>query len=182
MTTACLLVLFGILARLNPDHIHNLVPIGAIALYAGARLPRRWAVVVPMAIMVATDLYLDLVKFPQYARGILDPSRVAVYGSYLVMVGLGRWTSRDRTFAVPVAMTLVGSLFFFAVTNFASWASGMSLQPTTLPGLVACYGDAVPFFRSTLAADLGGAVLLFGLDALIRPVLASRSIAAAPAE
>ena len=79
-------------------------------------------------------------------------------------------------------MTLAGSLLFFTVTNFAVWASGVSLQPQTLPGLIACYGDAVPFYRATLLADLGGAVVLFGLDALIRPALAARPVAAAEAE
>ncbi|QDV37945.1 DUF6580 family putative transport protein [Tautonia plasticadhaerens] len=182
MTTAFLLVLLGVFARLNPDHIHNLVPIGAIALYAGARLPRWWAVAVPMAIMVVTDLLLDLYYYPQYGRGLFEPSRMAVYGSYLAMVLLGRWTSRDRKFAVPVAMTLAGSLLFFVVTNFATWASGMSLRPVTLPGLFACYGDAVPFYRATLLADLGGAVALFGLDAILRPVLAPGSISVAKPE
>ena len=171
MTIAALLVLLGILTRLNPEHVHNLAPIGAIALYAGARLSTKWALAVPLVIMVATDLVLDLYLFPQYRRGAFDPSRLAVYGSYLAMVALGRWTSRDARFAVPVTMTLVGSLLFFAATNFAVWASGMSLQPLTLPGLIACYGDAVPFYRATLTADFFGAVALFGADALLRSLL-----------
>ena len=168
MTVAALLVLLGIFTRLNPEHVHNLAPIGAIAVYAGARLSARWALAVPLVIMVATDLVLDLYLFPQYRRGPFDPSRLAVYGSYLAMVALGRWTSREARFAIPVAMTLAGSLLFFATTNFAVWASGMSLQPMTLPGLLACFGDAVPFYRATLTADVFGAVALFGVDAALR--------------
>ena len=184
MTIATLLILLGIFTRLNPEHVHNLAPIGAIAVYAGARLPKVWSWAVSAIIMVATDLVLDLYLFPQYRRGPFDPSRLAVYGSYLAMVGLGRWTARDARFAMPVAMTLAGSLLFFAVTNFAVWASGMSLQPLSVSGLIACYGDAVPFYRTTLAADFLGAVALFGLDALLRPLLAGSTspVAAIDAE
>ena len=39
MTTAVLLVLLGALSRLLP-HPPNFVPLGALALYSGARLPR----------------------------------------------------------------------------------------------------------------------------------------------
>lgn len=181
MTTAFLLILLGVFARLNPEHLHNLVPLGAIALYAGARLSRRYALAVPLVIMVATDLVIDLVYYPQFRRGPLDPTRLAVYGSYLAIVLLGRWTSRDAKFAMPVGMAVVGSLLFFVVTNFAVWASGVSLQPGTIAGLIACYGDAVPFYRATLVADLSGAVVLFGLDSVLRPVFEARQLAAAEA-
>ena len=175
------LVLVGILARLNPEHVDNLVPIGAIALYAGARLPRRWAIAVPLLIMAATDLALDLYYYPQYGRGPFDPTRLAVYGAYLAIVALGRSTCRRSTFAMPMAMALAGSLLFFVVTNFATWASGMSLRPMTGAGLIGAYVDAVPFYRNTLAADLLGAAVLFGADALLRPVSSGRRVTA-PAE
>ena len=48
MTTAVLLTLFGALSRLLP-HPPNAVALGAVALYAGARLPRRFAFAVPFA-------------------------------------------------------------------------------------------------------------------------------------
>ena len=42
MTTAILLVFLGALSRLLP-HPPNLVALGALALYSGARLPKRWS-------------------------------------------------------------------------------------------------------------------------------------------
>ena len=172
------LVLLGVFARLNPEHVDNLVPLGAIALYAGARLPRAWALLVPMAILVASDLVIDLYYYPQYGRGPFDPTRMAVYGSYLAIVALGWFTCRRSTIARPVGMALVGSLLFFVVTNFATWAAGMSLRPMTGAGLVGSYVDAVPFYRTTLAADVLGAVALFGVDALARRAWATQAAAA----
>lgn len=186
------LVLLGVFARLNPEHVDNLVPLGAIALYAGARLPRRWAFVVPMAIMLASDLALDLYYYPQYGRGPFDPTRLAVYGSYLAIVALG-WSTCRRSMnpkqapmglagveaaSKPLAAALVGSLLFFFVTNFATWAAGMSLRPMTAAGLVGCYVDAVPFYRTTLAAEVLGTIALFGVDALARRAWATRAAAA----
>ncbi len=56
--TAVLLVFLGAFSRLLP-HPPNLVAMGAIGLYAGARLPRRWAWVIPIAAMALSDLVLD---------------------------------------------------------------------------------------------------------------------------
>src|SRR6266704_780265 len=57
-TTAVLLVLLGAFSRLLP-HPPNFVALGAIGLYAGARLPRLWAWAVPIAAMLLSDLVLD---------------------------------------------------------------------------------------------------------------------------
>src|SRR5438132_500688 len=77
MTTALLLVLLGALSRLLP-HPPNFVAMGAIGLFAGARLPRRWAWVVPLAAMALSDLVIDWGT----GRRAITPVRIAVYGSF----------------------------------------------------------------------------------------------------
>ena len=54
------------------------------------------------------------------------------------------------------------SVLFFVTTNFATWAEGQ-LYPMTWSGLATCYVMAIPFFWNTLAADLLGTCVLFGL-------------------
>ena len=58
MLTGFVLVVIAVLCRLASSAFHwwNFVPMGAIALYAGARLPRRWAWLVPVSAMVFADL------------------------------------------------------------------------------------------------------------------------------
>ena len=58
MLTAVCLIVLGVFSRLLP-HPENFVAMGAIALYAGAKLPRRWGVVIPLAVMALSDLWLD---------------------------------------------------------------------------------------------------------------------------
>jgi hypothetical protein len=57
MTTAVLLILLGALSRLFP-HPRNAIAIGAIVLSSAARLPRRLALAVPLAVL-APDLSID---------------------------------------------------------------------------------------------------------------------------
>src|SRR5580692_3681893 len=65
MVTAIALTLLAVICRLSSAYfqVWHFVPMGAIALYAGARLPRRWAWLVPVAGMVLSDLVID------YGRG-----------------------------------------------------------------------------------------------------------------
>lgn len=173
MTTTLLLILLGAFSRLLP-HPPNLVAVGALALYAGARLPRRLAWIVPLAAMALADLVLDAGT----GRPILSPLRLAVYGAFAAIVGLGvlgRRLAAPRPgvkSGIPPAilwpvLSICGSLLFFASTNFAEWLFDPS-YPKTLAGCALCYAAAIPFFWNTLAADLLGTAMLFGLDAAAR--------------
>ncbi len=136
-------------ARLLP-HPPNVTPLAAIALFAGACLPRRLALVIPLAALFLSDLVI----------GLHDQMPV-VYGSFALIVLLGRLL-RARRRALPIAAaTLCGSIFFFAATNFGVWAFG-SLYPRTFEGLLACYVAALPFFGGTLLGDAFFSAALFG--------------------
>jgi len=169
MTTAFFLIVLGMLARLAP-HPPNAVAMGAIALYAGAKLPRRWAFVVPLAAMLASDVWLDW----GMGQPVFTLTRVAIYGTFALMVAAGRFLrlpSRPASrFGLGLGMSVGASSVFFLTTNLAVWLSpqvaspGHPTHPATMAGLLACYVDAVPFFGNMLAADLIGMATLFGLD------------------
>ena len=179
MTTAVstvLLVLLGAFSRLLP-HPPNLVAMGAIGLYSGARLPRRWAWAVPIAAMALSDLLLDWGT----GREAITLVRVAVYGSFALMVFVGRRLARPAQAGRLAVLSAGGAVFFFLTTNFAVWAS-LGTYPPSLAGLALCYVAAIPFFWNTLAAELAGTGLLFSVDALARrnPARrAARNVAAA---
>ena len=172
MATAVLLVFLGALSRLIP-HPPNFVALGALALYSGARLPRQWAWAVPLSAMALSDFALDLGT----GRRAFSLVRLTIYATFAGIVFAGRLLRR-RSGALALAGFSVGaSTLFFATSNLAEWASS-PLYPKTAAGLALCYGLAVPFFWSTLAADLAGTAVLFGLDALSRRW---RAVAAAAA-
>lgn len=161
MTTAVLLTLLGALSRLLP-HPPNAVALGALALYSGARLPRRFAFAVPLASMALADVFLDAGT----GRAIWTAVRVTVYGTFAAIAAAGMLARRARPLSL-VGLAAAGSVFFFMTTNFAEWL-GDPLYPKSPAGLGACYVAAIPFFWNTLAADVAGASVLFGLDAISR--------------
>ncbi len=165
MTTAVLpvlLVLLGAFSRLLP-HPPNFAALGAVALFAGARLPRRLAWAVPLSAMALSDLAIDLGT----GRPAFTPVRLAVYGALAVIVALGRLAAAQAPPVRLAALSVAGSWLFYLVTNFAVWIQ-FDTYPPTAAGLAACYIAAIPWFWNTLAGDLVATAALFGLDALSR--------------
>jgi vitamin B12 transporter len=162
MTTAVLLVILGFFSRLLP-HPPNLVALGALALYSGARLPRRWAFLVPLLAMALSDLVLDFGT----GRAAISPGRVTSYAAFAAIVLIGRLARGAARPGVLLPLAVSASSLFFLASNFGVWAFG-HLYSKTAAGLAACFAAAVPFFWNTLVADLLGTAALFSLDALAR--------------
>jgi hypothetical protein len=136
-------------------HPVNFMPIGAIALFAGAHFnDRRAAFVVPLFALLIGDLISGL--------HLLIPF---VYGCFALNVLLGFWIKRRQSTARILTATLAGAVVFFVVTNFGSWLA-FDTFPKTGPGLVACYAAGVPYFLNSLLGDLFYTAVLFGGFAL----------------
>jgi hypothetical protein len=141
--------------RLIP-HPPNFTPIGAMALFSGAYLGRRWlAFVAPLAAMLLSDSILGFHSGMPF-----------VYASVALIVLIGCLVRSTVTPLTVVGAALASSVLFFVVTNFGTWLlSGM--YPLTGAGLAACYVAAIPFFQNTAVGDLFYCAVLFGGFALL---------------
>jgi hypothetical protein len=145
----------------------NISPVGALGLFAGGRL--RWwlAWLPPVAVMAISDQILFRLKgYPRF-----DPW---VYGSLIVYVVLGRLLTHTRSAWRIGAVSALGSLQFFLITNFGLWYESLGLAgamyPPTPAGLLTCYAMGLPFLGYTVLGDLVFATVLFGAHAwLTRP-------------
>ena len=147
------LLLLGIVARLVP-HPPNATPVMAIALFGGAYLSKRWAILLPLAILLISDVLIGWHNTVPFTWGAF------------VLTGLLAWWVRARPGAGRILLAaLGGSALFFLVTNFGVWWVG-ELYPRTRAGLWECYVAAIPFYRNTLLGDLSYTTALFGLYAL----------------
>ena len=162
--SAALLVVVGVLLRLAP-HPWNVTPVGASALFAGARLPLPVAIAVPLATMIVSDLVIGVHSLWW-----------ATWGACVLAVLIGTWLRRRRGVGVVAGAAVASSLVFFLVTNAAVWAEGL-LYPRTLAGLVDCYVAAIPFWRNSLLGDLLWTGVLFGGWALAERVVRAREAA-----
>jgi hypothetical protein len=161
------LTVLGAIARLLP-HPPNFAPVGATSLFAGARLPRWQAYLIPIALLAITDPILSPLRgFPPYTRYSLF-----TYLSFLIAVWLGRFLRNTENISRIAAITVLNSIQFFLITNFGSWL-WFQAYPHTAAGLATCYLAAIPFFGWTLASDILYTGVLFGLYAWLSRTVAS---------
>lgn len=162
---AFLLITLAALSRLMP-HPPNFTPVAAIALFGGAYLDKRFALIVPLAAMLVSDWFLGFHSLMPF-----------VYGSLLAIGLIGIWLKAHKTLGWTLAATLSASVLFFVVTNFAVWLMPNSMYPKTTEGLIACYVAAIPFFRNSLMGDLFYVALLFGVYELVARMIARANTA-----
>ena len=143
-----LLIFIGVLSRLLP-HPANMTAIGGVAIYSGAKLDTKKALVITLVSMFFSDVVIGFHSLMW-----------ATYGSLIVAVLIGKWISSRANTQRVVGGTLVSSLIFFIITNFAVWAT-TPLYAKTLSGFIDCYIMALPFFRNSLAGDMGYSLILF---------------------
>lgn len=157
-----IVLLLAAAARLIP-HLPNFAPIGAMAFFGGRSMLGRKAFVFPLVALFISDIFLGF-----YAWQIM----AAVYVSFVLYGVVGRMM-RNHAGALPVlGGTLIGSLLFFFITNWAVWAFS-PLYPKTIMGLGVAYLAGVPFLRNTILGDAVYVSILCGGYALIVRLLAA---------
>lgn len=160
-----LIIFFAIISRLIP-HFPNVGAITALAIFSAVYLPKKQALVIPLAARFLSDLIIGFFSWPLM---------IAVYFSHLGGVVLGLWIkkSNQATRWVKIVTSGVGaSLIFFLVTNFAFLYPE---YPHNLAGILLSYTNALPFLRGTLVGDVGYTVGLFGVYELAKYFVEQRA-------
>ena len=144
---AILLILIGIGSRLVV-HTPQFTAILAVAMFGGMYLSKRQALIVPLALMIVSDLILGL-----------HDTILFTWGSMLAVSAIGIWLKDRKSFGTVLAGSIFSSLLFFVVTNVGAFLS--PLYPHTWAGLRECFILAIPFFRSTLVSTAAYSLTLY---------------------
>ena len=147
------LIIVGILLRFVP-HVPNFTPVAAIALFAGVYLNKKQALIVPLLLMVISDIFLGMHNVVSFT-----------WGGFALVTLLGFWARNHKTFLGIVSTSAVSSVLFYLVTNFGVWMMGW--YPQTAKGLLDCYILGLPFLRTFTVATLVYTVVFFGAYELI---------------
>jgi len=148
-----ILLALGILSRLIV-HSPNFTPVIAVALFGGVYLNRKYAVLLPLALMMISDVFLG------FYDGILY-----TWLSVVLVSAIGLLVKRNKNVATILTGSLASALLFFVISNFGVWASGY--YGLTSQGFWNCYAAAIPFFRNTLVSTLVYGAVLFGIYELV---------------
>ena len=147
---AIALIVVTVLVRVG-DHMPNVAPVAAVALWAGAVLPVPWALVVPLGAMLIADSIIGFASLPV---------TISIYLSYGLMVLVGMWLGKKYSPWKLIGSSMFGAIIFYLMTNAAVWwFSGMYMR--TWEGLLLSYYYAIPFFRNTFMGDIAYACGLF---------------------
>jgi hypothetical protein len=151
------LIAYVITLRLLP-HPPNFAPLTALAIFAGTKFPRQYAIGIVLAAAIVSDALVGFYNMPVM---------LTVWAAYVATALFSAQWFKKPTWLRGGFMVASSAMFFFAVTNFAVWAAG-SYYPHTLAGLAECYTMALPFLRNSILGDMFYAASLFGLVELIK--------------
>lgn len=129
----------------------------AIVFCAGLFLPGRLAWFVPLVVLAGSDLIISLVfyrgipfSWPEYLA-----AQCPNYLAYAGLIWLGRKLGHRKPTWMLVGGGIVGAIFFYLVTNTASWIT--LAYPKTFAGWIQALTTGFPqhpptweFFRNTL--------------------------------
>jgi hypothetical protein len=135
--------------------------VNAALLFFGARGARKYAWI-PWVLAAATDIVLT--KYV-YAYPVTW-DHLVTWAWYAAVLGLGMQLRNTNSALRIGGAALLSSMGFFLVSNFCVWASFI-MYPATLQGLASCYVAAIPFYRTTLAADLFYTAIFFSIPVLL---------------
>lgn len=167
------------LTRLVPDEYrpYNFTAVGALALFAAARLGLLRGLIIVFLAMLTSDLLL------WYRQGY-DRDYLPIPSIYLTIAGyslLGWWFLRRTENPLRIGAVAVGAgLQFYLITNFLAWYQQALPYGYSLGGLMDAYRQGIPFYRGTLMGDVVFSGLLFGAHAALvrvaKPVTQTESV------
>lgn len=163
------LILIATIGRLIP-HPWNMTPVAAATIFAGVKLGKRYAVIVPLLAMLLGDLVI----------GFYDWHMLVVVYASMLTVGVAAFLTREkRGVSAFLARPFAASVFFFLTTNAAVCFFG-TMYPHSGAGLIASYVAGLPFFARDLMGNLLYTSLFFGVYEYATRVATRRVVAATP--
>ena len=134
------LILIGIILRVMP-HAANFTPVAAIALFGAVYLKKKYAFIVPLALIIVSDLIIGMHDVTFFT-----------WGTLILITLMGFWVKQKKTVTRTVSASLVSSVLFYLTTNFGVWLAGW--YPPNIQGLMQSYIMGLPFLRDFAVSTL----------------------------
>ena len=127
----------------------NIEFVTTATLLAASYLGGKWVVIVPLAIMMMTDLFIGTTNIFIFTwSGFLF---IGYLSSLSNLSDLSRW----RRILGATGIGVIASLWFYLWTNFGVWMlDSWGMYPKTIAGLIDAYILALPFFKYNLMGNI----------------------------
>jgi len=141
-------------------HIPNFSPVMALAFCGAVYLREKWLWVVPFAVLVLSDLFLNHYYLARYDYDWDFAGTLLRYGCYAAALGFGWLVARRKSWSTLFGGALAASFVFYLVTNTAAWAVDETYAGTLAGWWQAItighpeYPPTIFFFKNSLISDL----------------------------
>lgn len=166
-----LLLAFGLLVVAGSVfRVAGFAPQIAMAVFGAAVIKnKRLAFLLPLVSMFVSDVLYEVLFRNGYAPyGGFYEGQIT---NYILLAGITfiGFAARNLNWMRIVAATVAAPTIYFLISNFLVWQAGGGLQrPKTFDGLLMCYNDAIPFFKSGLISTIVFSAILFSSYLLIQ--------------
>jgi hypothetical protein len=168
-----LLILVAALYPVIPGRPYGFAPQLAMTIFAGAVIKnRKWAILIPVLSLFIKDLLYQVIyllggsDLPGFYEG--QWQNYVLFG---LMVFIAFLIKKINVWSILLC-SLVTPTVYFVLSNFVLWAGWTGTRglgrPKTWEGLLQCYADALPFYRTSIYATVVFSAILFGSYYLIR--------------
>lgn len=161
--------LMRILNAVEATAISNFTPLGAMALFGGSYFNPKWkAFAFPLLAFLLGDVIINT-----FIYGGVFGSPI-IYLIFTLIVVVGMLMMRKVNVANIFSTSLVSTLIFWMIADFAVWARGGRDIRTNLPlsrdfeGLLQSYTQGFPFVINFFLGTLIYSAIMFGTFELIR--------------
>lgn len=174
----------GLLIHSGATWLSNFTPLAAIALCSAAYFPKKYKFSVPLVTLFISDAVINF----RYGVPLLDSQIVVRYVALAVIGYAGLFLQNRASLKTLLPASIVGSTFFYAITNAFSWLSDPGYTKN-LAGLIQALTIGLPsysatpswmFFRNSLISDLLFTLVFVLSINLGRSAEGSRARAAVP--
>ena len=171
---AALLITLGVLFRTVWHLGPNVEFITSACLLSGSYLGRKWAILVPVFIMLTSDLIIGNTNI-----------FIFTWSAYIVVGILGYWGLKNKNARLPdgqeklkitkiikaTGLGIIASLWFYLWTNFGVWLlDSWGMYPRTITGLVDAYILGLPFLKYNLMGNLVFVPVSFSLVEIVKSI------------
>lgn len=156
---------------------HNFSPMVGMALFAGVTFTdKRLAFALPFFSMLLSDIMFEVFNI---APGFWGWGQLVGYGIF-ALITLFAFTLKKVNVLSVIGYSIASSVIFFVLSNLSFFLIDNPIYHTytqNFSGFINCYIGALPFFRTSLVADLVYSGVLFGAYYAIRNFAFKKSIA-----
>ncbi|MFY7964911.1 MAG: DUF6580 family putative transport protein [Chitinophagaceae bacterium] len=160
-----LIIVVSALYRVSPLREYGFAPQWAIAIFSGFIFSKdkKWAFALPLFSMLLSDVIYEILFSLKLTniQGFYGKGQIINYALFALVTCIGFFI-KQLNVAKIAAASIAAPTVFFLLSNFDVWISSTGyLRAKTFAGLMQCYEDGLPFYKTSLIGTFIFSTILF---------------------